>query len=308
MLKIEDFLNYLRYERNCSALTVLNYGEDLKDFEVFFKSLEKDIAWESVDADIVSAWMEQMIEKGNAATSVNRRLSAVRSFFRYALTYGLVEVNPARTLKGPKVPKMLPKFLKEREMDRLLDDIEWSDSYEDVRARTIIVLFYSTGIRLAELIAMNDADVDWGRSEIKVTGKRNKQRIVPFGNELKTQLRYFIDCRGKYFAGSMTTTDPALFLTAKGKRMKPEQVREEVKKRLSVVTTMSKRSPHVLRHTFATVMLNHDAGIESVKKFLGHANLKTTEIYTHTTFEQLKQVYQKAHPRQQTKQEGKSIH
>lgn len=291
---VKEFLNYLRYERNCSALTVQNYGKDLKHFEAFFTEFDDTLSWEKVDADVIKAWMESMMEKGNAATSVNRRLSAVRSFFRYALAYGRISHDPAYGVTGPKRKKPLPQFLKESEMDMLLDEKKWDDTYKDVRARTIIILFYSTGMRLSELIGLDDNMVDMFNRELKVTGKRNKQRIIPFGDEVAHALAEYIKLRNR----EVERKSDALFLTEKGMRMSGSQVRNEVKKNVSQVSTLQKRTPHVLRHTFATVMLNHDAGIESVKKLLGHAKLNTTEIYTHTTFEQLKKAYQKAHPRQ----------
>ena len=293
----DDFLNYLRYERNYSERTVQSYGEDLKAFESYFKNSEdhEPQTWESVDSDVIRDWMEHMMDKGNNATSINRRLSALRSFYRFALARGMVQRDPAHGVTGPKKAKVLPQFVKEKEMDQLLDEMHWQeDDYKDVRARTIIITFYTTGIRLSELTGLDDAMVDFDNCQLKVTGKRNKQRIIPFGEELKESLRRYIDIRDNTFANRQTT---ALFVNNKGKRMTSPQVRDIVKARLAQVSTLKKRSPHVLRHTFATTMLNHDAGLESVKKLLGHESLTTTEIYTHTTFEQLKRVYEKAHPR-----------
>ena len=293
----DDFLNYLRYERNYSERTVQSYGEDLKAFESYFKNSEdhEPQTWESVDSDVIRDWMEHMMDKGNNATSINRRLSALRSFYRFALARGMVQRDPAHGVTGPKKAKVLPQFVKEKEMDQLLDEMHWQeDDYKDVRARTIIITFYATGIRLSELTGLDDAMVDFENCQLKVTGKRNKQRIIPFGEELKESLRRYMDIRDNTFGVRQTT---ALFVNNKGKRMTSPQVRDIVKARLAQVSTLKKRSPHVLRHTFATTMLNHDAGLESVKKLLGHESLTTTEIYTHTTFEQLKRVYEKAHPR-----------
>jgi integrase/recombinase XerC len=237
--------------------------------------------------------MESMMDKGNNATSVNRRLSALRSFYRFALSHHLVDKDPVHEIVGPKKLKPLPQFLKESEMDRLLEPDMWNSSYESVRARTIIITFYETGIRLSELIGLDDSSVDFENYQLKVTGKRNKQRIIPFGDELYEALADYINLRNE----KIDRLSDALFLTSKGRRMTSNQVREEVKINLSKVCTLKKRSPHVLRHTFATAMLNHQAGLESVKKLLGHESLSTTEIYTHTTFEQLKREYANAHPR-----------
>lgn len=287
------FLDYLKLERNYSLATVKHYRDDLKEFERFFQGLDQQLSWESVDSDIVRRWMEYMMDKGNAASSVNRRLSALRSFYRYALRRNLVVKDPVHGIQGPKRKRPLPQFLKESEMDRLLDERMWTDSYKDVLARTIIVTFYETGVRISELIGLNDKDVDYINCEIKVTGKRDKQRIIPFGDELFKTLTAYQQQRDV----ETESESVAFFRTEKGKRVTDEQVRQMVKINLSKVSTLKKRSPHVLRHTFATAMLNHDAGLESVKKLLGHESLSTTEIYTHTTFEQLKKVYNNAHPR-----------
>ena len=292
-MMINEFLNYLKFERNRSDLTIKNYGEDLRAFEEFYGNLEGYRSWKSVDSDIIRDWMESMMDKGNNATSINRRLSALRSFYRFALARELVDKDPVHGVTGPKKGRPLPQFLKENEMDRLLDAESWTESFEDVRDRTIIMTFYETGIRLSELIGLDDCMVDFSNRQLKVTGKRNKQRVIPFGEELLATLRDYMKCRNE----EVNLQSEALFVTAKGQRMTSSQVREAVKRNLSKVCTLKKRTPHVLRHTFATAMLNNKAGIESVKKLLGHESLSTTEIYTHTTFEQLKREYYSAHPR-----------
>ena len=292
-MMINEFLNYLKFERNRSDLTIKNYGEDLRAFKEFYGNLEGCHSWKSVDSDVIRDWMESMMDKGNSATSINRRLSALRSFYRFALARKLVDKDPVHGVTGPKKGRPLPQFLKENEMDRLLDAESWTEGFEDVRDRTIIMTFYETGIRLSELIGLDDCMVDFSNRQLKVTGKRNKQRVIPFGEELLATLRDYTKCRDK----EVNRLSDALFVTAKGQRMTSSQVREAVRKNLSKVCTLKKRTPHVLRHTFATAMLNNKAGIESVKKLLGHESLSTTEIYTHTTFEQLKREYYSAHPR-----------
>ena len=291
---VKEFLDYLRSERNCSARTVGEYGDDLQKFESFFKNLDATLTWETVDSDVIRDWMESMMDKGNIATSVNRRLSAVRSFYRFALSRGLVAADPSHGVKGPKKEKPLPQFVREADMDALLDESMWNmRRYEDVRARTIILMIYETGVRISELLGLDDAAVDLAACQLKVTGKRDKQRVIPFGGELRASLEAYMSLRDV----SVEKKSPALLLSADGTRMAYHTARREVKKHLSRVCTLKKRSPHVLRHTFATAMLNNGAGIESVKKLLGHSRLTTTEIYTHTTFEQLKKVYESAHPR-----------
>ena len=289
----EKFLNYLRYEQNRSELTIKSYEEDLRAFEAYFKHLDSELTWESVDSDVIRDWMESMMDRGNSATTVNRRLSALRSLYRFAMSKSMVATDPAHRVVSLKRRKPLPQFLREAELDLLLDKARWEDTYIGVRARTIILCFYSTGIRLAELIGLDDVDVDYVNSQLKVTGKGDKQRVIPFGRELYDALQAYQQVRDH----DVERHTQALFVTAAGQRMNRGQVRYEVEKRLSQVSTLKKRSPHVLRHTFATAMLNNGAGLKSVKDLLGHANLKTTEIYTHATYEQLKKVYHRAHPR-----------
>ena len=289
----EDFLNYLRYERNRSELTVCRYEQSLRGFESYFKNRDSQLSWESVDSDVIRDWMESMMDKGDMASTVNSSLSAVRSFFRFALSRGLVAHDPSYVVKGPKKQKPLPQFVREDEMNRLLDTPQmWEDGFAGLRARTIIILFYETGIRLAELIGLDVTDVDFAAHQIKVTGKRNKQRIIPFGTELEGVLREYLTQRN-----AQLQVDSALVLSDKGKRMTRNQVEKIVKQHLSLTTTLKKRTPHVLRHSFATAMLNNGAGLEDVRLLLGHESVATTQIYTHTTFEQLKRIYENAHPR-----------
>lgn len=290
---VNQFLAYLSYERNRSLATVSSYRKDLEAFQKFIQAQGSTLSWADVDADLVRDWMAEMMNEGQRATSINRRLSALRSFYRFALARNLVKSDPVQGVVGPKKDKPLPQFLKEKEMDELLQEDFWTDCYEDVRDRIIIMTFYETGIRLAELKNLCDGDADFMSGQLKVTGKRNKQRLIPFGAELSQALQHYIDVRD----AQVVRHSAALFLANDGQQMTADAIRYRVKKHLSLVSTLKKRTPHVLRHTFATAMLNHKAGIESVKKLLGHESLSTTEIYTHTTFEQLKREYLNAHPR-----------
>ncbi len=290
---VNQFLAYLSYERNRSLATVSSYRKDLEAFQKFVQAQNPTLLWADVDADLVRDWMAEMMNEGQRATSINRRLSALRSFYRFALARNLVKSDPVQGVVGPKKDKPLPQFLKEKEMDELLQEDFWTDCYEDVRDRMIIMTFYETGIRLAELMNLCDGDVDFMSGQLKVTGKRNKQRLIPFGAELSQALQHYMGVRD----AQVVRHSAALFLANDGQQMTADAIRYRVKKHLSLVSTLKKRTPHVLRHTFATAMLNHKAGIESVKKLLGHESLSTTEIYTHTTFEQLKREYLNAHPR-----------
>ena len=290
---IDQFLNYLRYERNASPQTVQTYEESLREFESYIAFREDGLSLGTVDTDLIRDWMESLMDRGNNASTINKKLSALRSFFRFALKRGLVEKDPAHALAGLKKSKPLPQFLREGEMDRLLDGMEWGEDYKDIRARTLLLLLYETGLRRSELAGLNDGDIDFGACQLKVTGKRNKQRIVPFGAELAEALKGYMDVRNE----QLRLDGDALFLNDKGHRMTGQQVYAIVRKHLTGATSLKKRSPHVLRHTFATAMLNNGAGLESIKNLLGHESVSTTEIYAHTTFEQLKRVYKEAHPR-----------
>ena len=292
-MMIDQFLDYLRYERNASPQTVQTYEESLRAFDSYLTFRDNGLSIDSVDTDLIRDWMESLMDKGNSASTINKNLSALRSFYRFALKRGLVKKDPAHAVTGPKKSKPLPQFLREGEMDRLLDGLEWDSSFNNVRARTILILFYETGLRRSELVGLDDKDIDYDAAQLKVTGKRNKQRIVPFGAELAEQLNSYQAVRREKFG----ETCGAMFLSDKGERISGEQVYLIVRKYLSMVTSLKKRSPHVLRHTFATAMLNNGAGLESIKNLLGHASVSTTEIYTHTTFEQLKRIYKEAHPR-----------
>lgn len=290
---IDSFLSYLRYERNCSEQTIRRYETSLRDFEAYFVSVDTLLTWASVDSDVIRRWMESLMDRGIVASGVNTSLSALRSFYRYALARHLVEQDPVHSVKGPRKKKPLPQFVREERMDTLLDAEGWSNNFKDVRARTILIILYEAGLRRSELTGLDDKDVDLKSRQLKVTGKRNKQRVVPFGEELSEQLQRYISLRDEHIG----STDGAFIVSRNGKRLTGQQVYNIVKEQLTKVTSMKKRSPHVLRHSYATALLNHGAGLESVRQLLGHESLDTTQIYTHTTSEQLKRIYKEAHPR-----------
>lgn len=290
---IDSFLDYLRFEKNYSEKTMVSYGTDLVKFEEFFKGVDEKVGFTTVDADLVRAWVMSLMEQGYTSTSVNRKLSSLRSFYRFLLRKKLVQADPMLKIVGPKNKKPLPAFLKESEMNRLLDEIPFKEDFAGCRDKTIIETFYATGMRLSELIGLNDADVDFSASLIKVTGKRNKQRLIPFGEELRQVMLAYLAVRD----GAIPEKEDAFFVLENGRRMYASKVYNLVKRNLSKVVSLKKRSPHVLRHTFATSMLNNRAELGAVKELLGHSSLTTTEVYTHATFEELKKVYEQAHPR-----------
>lgn len=288
-----SFLDYLRYERNYSEKTVSAYGEDLLQLEEFAREEAGDFNPVEVKPDLIREWIVSLMDKGYTSTSVNRKLSSLRSFYKYLLRQGRVEVDPLRKISGPKNKKTLPSFLKESEMNKLLDDTDFGDGFKGCRDRLVIEMFYATGMRLSELIDLDDKDVDFSASLLKVTGKRNKQRLIPFGDELRDAMLAYVDVRNE----TVSERSGAFFIRENGERLYKNLVYNLVKRNLSKVVTLKKRSPHVLRHTFATTMLNNEAELGAVKELLGHSSLATTEIYTHTTFEELKKVYKQAHPR-----------
>jgi integrase/recombinase XerC len=291
-MMIEAFLDYLRFERNYSEHTVVAYETDLRQFGDFLKSVGEELDYTNVDSDLIRSWVVTLMDSSKS-TSVNRKLSSLRSFYRFLMKRGKTTVNPLAKITGPKNSKPLPTFLRENDMDRLLDEISYGEGFEAVRDRMILETFYATGMRLSELVGLNDTDVDFSAMQMKVTGKRNKQRLIPFAGELAADLREYIIIRNE----TIPERSDAFFVLKNGKRMYPEKVYGIVRRNLAKVVSVKKKSPHVLRHTFATAMLNHEAELKSVKELLGHESLATTEIYTHTTFEELKKVYEQAHPR-----------
>jgi integrase/recombinase XerC len=294
---VEDFLRYMLAEREASPRTVKTYKDALNDYVAYLKKVDNDMNLEDADSDIIRSWVEDMMDRGHKATYTCKKLSAVKSLYRYALRQGIMKKDPAHSVSGPKKEKVLPTFLKEAEADKLFDQLEWDmDDIRDVRARTLLLLLYSTGIRRAEVVALRDRDVNLLTHEIKVTGKRRKQRIVPLGGEISAELQRYTKLRNEEIPATDATE--ALFRNDKGKQMTGDNVYAIVHKYLSRVTTQKKRSPHVLRHSFATAMLNHEAKLGGVQKLLGHESLDTTQIYTHVTFEELKRSYSKAHPRE----------
>ncbi|MCI6212087.1 tyrosine-type recombinase/integrase [Bacteroides heparinolyticus] len=293
MLLTDSFLDYLLHERNYAESTVERYKADVLELQKFGEEQLGSITPEKVDAELVRDWIAFLMDEQRCASTINRKLSSIRTYYRFLLRKGLVAVDPLQKVVGPKKKKPLPVFLKENEMNRLLDDIDFGESFEGCRDRMVIEMFYATGMRLSELVGLNDADVDFSTALIKVTGKRNKQRLIPFAKELESSMREYVNKRNEKFP----LRSDAFFVRKGGQRLYPGFVAALVKRNLSKVVTVKKRSPHVLRHTFATAMLNHGADLNSIKELLGHESLATTEVYTHTTFEELKKVYNQAHPR-----------
>ena len=295
---IDSFLDYLRYERNYSNYTIEAYSKDLRQFEEYVK-MNKDNRFvpEEVDADLVRCWIVSLMDEKISPVSVNRKLSSLKSFFKFLMKQGFVSVNPLRFVTGPKTKKPLPTFVKEKDMEELLDGDGFGEDFEGVRDRLILEMLYDTGIRRSELIGIHDSDVDCETMQIRVTGKRNKQRLIPFAEGLNDLIQAYTEVRNR----EVGSESGWFFVRKNGEQLSAGIVYNIVKKKLSEIPTLAKRSPHVLRHSFATSMLNNGAELNAVKELLGHSSLASTSVYTHTTFEELKKVYH-AHPR--AKKEG----
>ncbi|MDR3061612.1 MAG: tyrosine recombinase XerC [Dysgonamonadaceae bacterium] len=290
---IESFLQYLRYEKGFSSHTVSSYDNDLNQYREFVIREKNVFDPKETDSTQVRRWIVFLMGKGYSPLSVNRKLSAVKSFYRYLFRLKQIERDPVRKVNGPKSNKVLPSFVKEKDMEMILDEPDFSEDFESVRDRVIVEFFYTTGMRCAELVGLNDGDVDLESCLLKVTGKRNKQRLIPFSGRLKEVATVYLIARREIDGIEET----AFFVRKDGRRLTNRLVYGIVNRRLSEISGLSKKSPHVLRHTFATSMLNNGADLNAVKELLGHASLSSTEVYTHTTFEELKKVYHQAHPR-----------
>jgi integrase/recombinase XerC len=293
MLLIEKYTGYLRYEKNFSLHTEISYSTDLRQFAEFLRERFSGMDIKNVDSDVVRMWIASLMEAGIAARSVNRKLSTLKSFYKYLQRINEVSVNPAKKITGPKTSKPIPSFVNNGDMEKVLEESNFGNTFESLRDRIMIELFYVTGIRRAELIGLKDADVDFIAETILVTGKRNKQRLIPFSDGMKTMIEQYLVARNE----SVENLSGYLFVKDNGQRLYPMLVHRIVTENLSQIPTLSKTSPHVLRHSFATGMLNNGADINAVKELLGHSSLAATEIYTHTSFEELKKIYNKAHPR-----------
>lgn len=289
---VDRFLRYIRYERNYSSHTVLSYDKDLQHFNTYVVDNTTIQNLLEVDTDIVRMYIAYLMQQGFASSTVSQRLSAIKSLYKFAVKQGDITVSPVDGVKRPKGEKTLPVFLKQRQIDTLLDTQPEENSFLTLRDRLIVSMLYHTGMRRQELITLRDCDIDSYTNTIKVTGKRDKQRIIPFGNELKIDIAAYKEVRNRE-----VSLPESFFVRDNGEPLYPQLVYRVVKSALSEVTTQTKRSPHVLRHTFATSMLNEGANLNGVKELLGHGSLSSTQVYTHVTFEELKKSYNNAHPR-----------
>ena len=289
MKQVNSFLKYLSTVKHYSIHTVISYQHDLEQFMAFTDLPEGQIP----DHHHIRDWIVTLMDEGLSARSVNRKISSLKSFYRFLTREGIIASNPVRRVLLPRTDKKLPVFVHETNMNQLLDDISFGDDFEGIRNRLIIEMLYFTGMRVSEMVGLKTSDLNLHESSVKVLGKRNKERIIPLIPEIMPTLREYLSKYSADFPGEHET----LFLTSSGKKIYVKLVYRIVHHFLGMVTTLDKKSPHVLRHTFATHLLNKGADLNAIKEILGHANLSATEIYTHNTFEKLKKIYKQAHPR-----------
>lgn len=288
-----EFINYISYEKRYSHHTIHAYQKDLNQFSTYLIEQYQLNDVTKAGHQHIRSWLVYLIEEGISTRSVLRKLSTLKSFYKYLLRNGRIDLNPTLVVVPPKTPSRNPEFIDEENMNDLFEKVDFSNDFSGVRDKLILEVFYATGIRLSELIEIQETDVSFHNNTLKVLGKRNKERIIPFTKRMKEQLLIYLQMKNK----NGFEAEKRLFVTDRGEKMYPRMVYRIVNKYLGLVTTLTKKSPHILRHTFATHMLNRGADLNAIKEFLGHANLAATQIYTHNTVEKLKKIYQQAHPR-----------
>ncbi|MFP5040398.1 tyrosine-type recombinase/integrase [Parasediminibacterium sp. JCM 36343] len=290
--QIQPFLDYLQFEKRYSHHTVAAYQTDLEQFFNFLASDYEAPSIPSILPTFIRTWLAGIKSVGNTAKSINRKASTLQSFFKYQLKLEAIEVNPMATVSTPKISKRLPEFIQENHIATLFNHVEFTNDWQGKTERLVLALFYGTGMRLSELIGLKENDIDTYNAQVKVLGKGNKERIIPISVELLAGLKIYIAEKPLRKEGFNN-----LFTTEKGAALQPRNVYTFVHKHLSSVTTIQKRSPHILRHSFATHLLNNGADLNAVKELLGHSSLASTQVYTHNTIENLKNVFKKAHPK-----------
>ncbi|MCB8995190.1 MAG: tyrosine-type recombinase/integrase [Bacteroidales bacterium] len=292
MLYKDDFLSYLRYEKRYSLHTVASYDNDLKQYQTFCE--ESGSSGLEIDSKMIRMWIVSLLEKGISSRTVNRKLSSLKSFSRYLVRKGILASNPLNKVLKPKMSKRIPSFVDEDKLTSFLDNYEFGEDFAGKRNQLIIELLYQTGMRRSELTGLKSGSINLVENQILVLGKRNKERLIPINRDLGQRIREYLEIRNEFFPNQKSEY---LLLTAKGLPVYPKLVYRLITEFLSMVTTLEKKSPHVLRHTFATHLLNRGADLNAIKELLGHANLSATQVYTHNSFENLKQIYKQAHPR-----------
>lgn len=286
----EDFLNYLRFEKRYSQHTLLSYQNDLEQFFAFIISGFDAPPVQVITAAIVRTWLAQLKAENITSKSINRKISTLKSFFKFLMREGVIETTPMSIINAPKINKRLPVYVEEKDMQTLFDYVEFSNDWNGQTEKLILQLFYNTGMRMSELINLKIKQLDVAYNHIKVLGKGNKERIIPISKALMNALE-------AYIKGRPESTAENIFINEKGKPLYAKRVYNLVKKNLAFVTTVQKKGPHILRHSFATHLTNNGADLNAVKELLGHSSLAATQVYTHNSIERLKEVFKKAHPK-----------
>ena len=289
-LSQDNFIQYLQFEKRLSGHTLVAYTNDLTQFFKFLDTTYEIKNISEVNHTAIRSWIVSLMEQKITPRSVNRKITTLKTFYKFLLRQGVVVESPMLKILSPKTSKRLPVFVEKEKMDELIDNSGFGDDFEGRRNKLIIELFYATGIRLSELINLKTSDVNLHSGQLKVLGKRNKERIVPFSNELKRSIEDYLEIK-------IDSDVVEFFVSNSGKKLYEKFVYRLVNNYLSMVTTADKKSPHVLRHTFATNMLNNGADLNAIKELLGHANLSATQVYTHNTVEKLKNIHKQAHPK-----------
>jgi integrase/recombinase XerC len=290
----ESFLQFLKIEKRYSPHTVRSYLNDLDQFDNYLRLQNQSGNTDDLTSHDVRSWIVSLIGDGYSPSSIHRKISSLRVFYKFLRKEGLAAGDPLEKVVLPKTAKRLPVFVEEKALDKLLDDCQFEDGFKGIKDRAIIEMLYFTGMRRAELTGLKISDVDLTSASVRVTGKRNKQRIIPLIGHFAVKLADYSRARDVEFPDMPSEW---FFVDDRGNKLYDKYVYNTVRKYLAMVTTIEKKSPHVLRHTFATHMLNHGADLNSIKEFLGHANLSATQIYTHNSFEKLRRIYKQAHPR-----------
>lgn len=291
---IQSYLEYLKYEKRYSIHTITSYQADLIDFIDFLNIQFGESSLGAINHHFIRSWLAHLKEKGLTAKSLNRKISSLKSFFKYQLKIGAIDTTPMAKVISPKVGSRLPVFIKETDIKKVVEGVNQStEDWKTLNAKMLITVFYATGMRLSELITLKDRQVDFSKAQVKVLGKGNKERIIPVSKEILTTIQEYQQLKKKYFE----STEDVLLVTEKGKKMYPKYAYLLVRQMLNEASTLDKKSPHVLRHTFATHLMNKGADLNAVKELLGHSSLASTQVYTHNTIEKLKDVYKKAHPK-----------
>lgn len=292
--QIQPFLIYLKFEKRFSQHTLLAYQNDLTSFFDYLVTHYNSIALPEITHLYIRSWLASLKDDAMAAKSINRKISTLRSFFKYAVKTSVITQSPMSKIIAPKGEKRLPQFVADKDMATLLNHVTFTPDWKGQTERLLILLFYNTGMRLSEVIGLKESSVNYGSGALKVLGKGSKERMIPISKELLQELKMYMEAKRDL---KHLVAVPNLLVTEKGKSLAPRQVYTTVKNYLSLVTTIDKRSPHILRHTFATHLMNNGADLNAVKELLGHSSLAATQVYTHNTIEKLKNIHQKAHPK-----------